>query len=1057
VNGTGFFPAAASEGGATVFRAAFSCTFPAAPGRIHTQYAAMTFVSGTQLRGSIPVWKERACAANFTLLLGVENVYASVLHVGTPGSPSVELLTHAFLPAFAGFQNPKGSTKGGSEMIVSGYALPQEGNYECRFIGVSGVVAYPDCECNTGCSVYKCVKGVWASPTRITCLVPKWPAAGTANITLLRDGAVLPSANAEAGFDSSGVFRYVTEYWERLSTTNIYVVPDAPLVLSGNLRNNTGYSCLMVRDRGENYLGVPEYLLPSNRSEHKLFVLGEGAVYRSYGPRYSNSPGSTAFIKDSIIGEDEAFSFPATVTCNELAHNFRGSEQVVDVLMVASAGTADEEVVINAKGVSCVFVEALVGGFDTSHSDAGGGEAWRGGRGRVGIPANSSASYAILVTGNGFVTRQEELFHATNLLVSGQPPPSFTRGYACSLCFVRAREGGSPVVGLCPSAALQMEAEVMNSSVLSCRIASSAALAPLPSATPHLRLSISRVDMPYEEPGGRVGMGGGGWGDLKGSQVSSCPDHLQDVGVGGGEGVGRCLRGGYPLGISLALVGHVTKISPTLLPTVGGVAVTVEGDGFYTTNNSNISHHCIFASSHTSSLLHTLGHSDTDVHLSTAVGLPPGAPSSTVALKIEDELLLVVNVSTRTHLRVRRHHLHTSATTTNGTYAAGTDVWPVLTLAAEKSVGGGGGGGERDGGNVLKCGEHTWPFASVKAGLSILQVQVPFASRQLLMQQSTGELLYLHSSWRSDLVNTNGSAGGGDVLLLQGSNLCHASPGEGGEGEGARGENCSSRSYACMWQSEENPLSNVSAAADIVSSSTLRCTTPPWPFASAKTQVLVLDRSDGAPVKHLPSYTATASYTFLADVRNVSTALGVTKGGSVPRLIAIGNAHVSISGAGFDAQLSYTCVVRAKKANMDPVKLTSYPASVTSPSSVTCTFAPLPANVGAQVAPVFLEQANRVVTCCGRPGCVCDLGLEYVESWSKTSHSVGQEYLYIEGAGFNVAASYACHFFAAADASVNRTTVPNAPLSTARLACQLPGYGEVPALGSYTGNLFYCL
>jgi hypothetical protein len=70
---------------------------------------------------------------------------------------------------------------------------------------------------------------------------------------------------------------------------------------------------------------------------------------------------------------------------------------------------------------------------------------------------------------------------------------------------------------------------------------------------------------------------------------------------------------------------------------------------------------------------------------------------------------------------------------------------------------------------------------------------------------------------------------------------------------------------------------------------------------------------------------------------------------------------------------------------------------------------------------------------------------------------VGQEYLYIEGAGFNVAASYACHFFAAADASVNRTTVPNAPLSTARLACQLPGYGEVPALGSYTGNLFYCL
>jgi len=229
--------------------------------------------------------------------------------------------------------------------------------------------------------------------------------------------------------------------------------------------------------------------------------------------------------------------------------------------MVASAGTADEQVVINAKGVLTVFVEALAGGFDTSHSDAGGGEAWRGGGGRVGIPDNSSASYTILVTGNGFVTRQEELFHATNLLVSGQPPPTFTRGYSCSLCFVRAREGGSPVVGLCPSVALQMEAEVMNSSFLSCLIASSAVLTPPPSATPHLRLSISRVDIPYQEPGGRVGGGGGGWGGLKGSQVSSCPVHLQDIGVGGGEGVRRCLRGGYPLGISLAVVGHVTKIS----------------------------------------------------------------------------------------------------------------------------------------------------------------------------------------------------------------------------------------------------------------------------------------------------------------------------------------------------------------------------------------------------------------------------------------------------------------------------------------------------------------
>ena len=41
-----------------------------------------------------------------------------------------------------------------------------------------------DCTCDSGCSVYKCVEGVWVSPTTITCLVPKWPSVGTANVSV---------------------------------------------------------------------------------------------------------------------------------------------------------------------------------------------------------------------------------------------------------------------------------------------------------------------------------------------------------------------------------------------------------------------------------------------------------------------------------------------------------------------------------------------------------------------------------------------------------------------------------------------------------------------------------------------------------------------------------------------------------------------------------------------------------------------------------------------------------------------------------------------------------
>ena len=147
MNGTGFFPVASSDAGAPVFEAAFTCTFHAADGtdRIHTQVATMAFVSSTQLQGIVPVWKERPCTATVSLLLRHRPINVSVPHASastTAGLSGLEMLTHTFKPAFARVQELDGSTEGGSVMVVRGYALPGDGNYECRHVGVTGIRAY---------------------------------------------------------------------------------------------------------------------------------------------------------------------------------------------------------------------------------------------------------------------------------------------------------------------------------------------------------------------------------------------------------------------------------------------------------------------------------------------------------------------------------------------------------------------------------------------------------------------------------------------------------------------------------------------------------------------------------------------------------------------------------------------------------------------------------------------------------------------------------------------------------------------------------------------------
>jgi len=84
---------------------------------------------------------------------------------------------------------------GGSSLTVRGAALPKHAAYQCQFVGVSGIVAYPDCGCDTGCSAFKCVSGVWQSAESVVCAVPNWRRIGVANVTLLLDGKRLTSSS----------------------------------------------------------------------------------------------------------------------------------------------------------------------------------------------------------------------------------------------------------------------------------------------------------------------------------------------------------------------------------------------------------------------------------------------------------------------------------------------------------------------------------------------------------------------------------------------------------------------------------------------------------------------------------------------------------------------------------------------------------------------------------------------------------------------------------------------------------------------------------------------
>ena len=116
---------------------------------------------------------------------------------------------------------------------------------------------------------------------------------------------------------------------------------------------------------------------------------------------------------------------------------------------------------------------------------------------------------------------------------------------------------------------------------------------------------------------------------------------------------------------------------------------------------------------------------------------------------------------------------------------------------------------------------------------------------------------------------------------------------------------------------------------------------------------------------------------------------------------------------------------------------------------------------------VVETDTSTPVTCCGRAGCTCgQLQLEYIPGWREASltsfyahgcSSAGNPcaamdtYIYLDGAAFDLDTSYACHFRAPNNPSVNRTTSANAPMSASKVACQLPGNAGVAAWSAGAG------
>lgn len=396
------------------------------------------------------------------------------------------------------------------------------------------------------------------------------------------------------------------------------------------------------------------------------------------------------------------------------------------------------------------------------------------------------------------------------------------------------------------------------------------------------------------------------------------------------------------------------------------------------------------------------------------------------------------------------------------------------------------------------CGSHAWPFDTSSARLSLLQVLHPYRPAFLLSNNVSIDVTYIHSSWRSDLVNANGSSAGGHVLMLQGGMFCHAGePGLGSEAvtratsassnstaslpspssSASSGDACSSMRFTCRW--EESPGVHrghiVEADAELLDSRTLKCTTPAWPYPAARTRLTIIDRSKSSILGYVPSYTKEAEYRFLPDIRNVSTG----EGGNPPQILAAGTADMAIAAVGLDPQQSYTALLMADSYNRagHTLILQAYACKTISTILIRCTFPPPPDDLEAQAVHIHVyegaggSEVGSKVTCCGAPGCICaDMSPAiYVEAWVRAStntiylHGCAisdtpcpdmQQFIYIDGAGFNTSATYACSF---AGDGITRTTLAHSPLSPSRVACPLPGSTGVAGFGSFEGSVMLSL
>ena len=661
---------------------------------------------------------------------------------------------------------------------------------------------------------------------------------------------------------SEGMFEFVTEFLSHSSPPGMHVVDDVPVQMTGMLPRNASYSCLLVRDSGEDFWGVSGEAAcqvrgrgggtqPVEFTQIECEAVGcchwkqdtddgKGACWSSlgtdrcaerglghlnpldsasshasasqysygpytYGSYVSFSPAHVQFVEEGEQGPDPAVEQAALVSCSSLSRNFRGGEEALDLVLVREP---EQTQVPTAGPIPKLKMMALiesVEGMVRSEDGEWVSVGWRLPVGAALLQSNSSAGGswempAILVQGSGFVSEEEEAYYQDMRASIGLGPFAFSRGYSCALCVLAAAasEGGE---AFCLASA-DIQARVYTSNKLVCYLPPAFPLLETfpPGADPRLRVSIIRTNLPVDVKDGSsyLASGSGGGWDEAHSNRS--------VTVAAGVG-----------DVTIAVVGYVDSIFPRILPAQGGVTVTVTGRNMSTQAQSDFTEYfCLSQSVSSATLYKGLSTHDTSVMLRDAPGdwsslaMSPLLEQGQLVLQISSELMAVTAVSvestdgTTITLQVRRRLFTTdsSAEEEGGGGGISEHTYPAgVSVWAGVAVPAAPGG---DSG--LLCDSHVWPYYSALARLRVLQVLPPYQPAFLFSSHLSTYLTYIHASWRSHLVNTSGSSAGGHALVLHGERLCYGktinSVHEAGGVNASEREKdaCSTQSFSCRWE-----------------------------------------------------------------------------------------------------------------------------------------------------------------------------------------------------------------------------------------------------------------